>query len=289
MKGEDVSGYDECWPPGWVMPLVIISGLPCSGKTSRANELAVYIKANHPGKAVEVLSEENMGADRATEYKDSTLEKKARANFISAIARRTNKETIIIADGLNYIKGFRYQLYCVAREMSTPHCLLQTVISERECRRRNQELKRYPEAVFEELLLRYEEPSNQARWDSPLFTVGDDDDMNWESMCQVILGGTTRPPSMSTAMKPVSTGGELLALLDRTTQRMAETIIDQVRLVGVPTIVPFKKGPLMIRKPVLMGDLQRLRRQFMHMNKLHQADPENVELLFIQYLESNLK
>jgi tRNA uridine 5-carbamoylmethylation protein Kti12 len=25
---------------------------------------------------------------------------------------------------MNYIKGFRYQLYCVARAISTPHCVV---------------------------------------------------------------------------------------------------------------------------------------------------------------------
>lgn len=29
-----------------------------------------------------------------------------------------NRETIVIADSLNYIKGYRYQMYCAARELS---------------------------------------------------------------------------------------------------------------------------------------------------------------------------
>lgn len=32
----------------------------------------------------------------------------------------------MIADALNYIKGFRYQLYCIARAIGTPHCVVQT-------------------------------------------------------------------------------------------------------------------------------------------------------------------
>lgn len=32
--------------------------------------------------------------------------------------RVLTKDTIVIVDGLNYIKGYRYQMYCVARELS---------------------------------------------------------------------------------------------------------------------------------------------------------------------------
>jgi len=32
--------------------------------------------------------------------------------------RVLTKDTIVIVDGLNYIKGYRYQMYCAARELS---------------------------------------------------------------------------------------------------------------------------------------------------------------------------
>jgi protein KTI12 len=33
-----------------------------------------------------------------------------------------NKDTIVILDSLNYIKGFRYQLYCAAKEAGVRVC-----------------------------------------------------------------------------------------------------------------------------------------------------------------------
>lgn len=33
-------------------------------------------------------------------------------------------KTIVIADSMNYIKGFRYQMYCIAREQKTTYCVL---------------------------------------------------------------------------------------------------------------------------------------------------------------------
>ena len=43
---------------------------------------------------------------------------------MSAVERLVSKDDLVIADGMNYIKGFRYQLYCVARAISTPHCVV---------------------------------------------------------------------------------------------------------------------------------------------------------------------
>lgn len=46
----------------------------------------------------------------------SLTEKSGRANLYSSVLRNMNPETIVICDSSNYIKGFRYQMYCAARE-----------------------------------------------------------------------------------------------------------------------------------------------------------------------------
>lgn len=60
---------------------------------------------------------------QSSEAKD---EKKARGSLMSAVERLVSKDDLVIADGMNYIKGFRYQLYCIARAISTPHCVVRT-------------------------------------------------------------------------------------------------------------------------------------------------------------------
>jgi protein KTI12 len=345
----------RCPFPG-IMPLVIVSGLPCSGKTTRAHQLATFLTTKFPDKNVQVISEESLGAHRATEYTSSTLEKKARGNFFSSIERHVTRDSIIIADGLNYIKGYRYQLYCIARAASTPHCVLYCVAREDVCRKRNSACSLdtdgqkgdlsllensassadtsrekddasssensassadtsrvkddasssensanppgnnasqpsnnvYPPEIFEELLLRYEEPSNQARWDSPLFTVGADEEGDWEGMAAVLSGIVARPPSMSTTVKSANNGAFFVAL-DKITQEVVEQILRHVRQVGVPTNVKIQDSVLMVRKNLMSSDLQTLRRQFIHMNRLHQADADNICSLFVQYLQHNLK
>lgn len=56
------------------------------------------------------------------ERTDATAEKAARASLFSAVTRQLSPDRIVIFDGMNYIKGFRYQLYCAAREYKCRTC-----------------------------------------------------------------------------------------------------------------------------------------------------------------------
>lgn len=43
--------------------------------------------------------------------------------------RQMGTDTILIIDSLNYIKGFRYQMYCAAREMKIRVCTVSRAAS----------------------------------------------------------------------------------------------------------------------------------------------------------------
>ena len=47
---------------------------------------------------------------------DSLAEKPARASLFTNVTRSLGEDKIVICDAPNYIKGFRYQMYCAARE-----------------------------------------------------------------------------------------------------------------------------------------------------------------------------
>lgn len=270
------------------MPLVIVSGMPLSGKTFLSQKLADHlISLNLPGKSIEIIREKDFCSDNSN-YTSSTWEKKVRGNFISAVERKTTKDNIVIADGLNYIKGYRYQMYCIARAVGTPHCVLYCVSSATVARRKNEEFGNiYPPDILDELLMRFEEPDNAARWDSPLFTASMDDEPDYSGIVAALLGGVARPPSLATAVK-ITNSANLLAELDRVTQGICGSILDRVKQVGVPTSLVLNGSTLIIRKPVMGSELQRLRRQFIHMNRLHQTNAMQIEGLFIKYLQDNL-
>jgi protein KTI12 len=131
------------------MALITIVGFPCSGKSTRALELRddFQTRLSAPGYSgpelrVVVVDDESNHVERSVydskltvhiEAKgsaynpDSIAEKSGRANIYSAVTRNLGPDTIVICDSPNYIKGFRYQMYCAAREAHARVCTVSSL------------------------------------------------------------------------------------------------------------------------------------------------------------------
>jgi tRNA uridine 5-carbamoylmethylation protein Kti12 len=72
-------------------------------------------------------------------YNSAAAEKNARAAEFSNIKRALTKDAIVISDSLNYIKGYRYQLWCEAKAEGTRCCVIHVAAREDECKRWNKE------------------------------------------------------------------------------------------------------------------------------------------------------
>ncbi|KAI7654292.1 hypothetical protein KC318_g13684, partial [Hortaea werneckii] len=111
--------------------LILIAGYPSSGKTHRSKQLldffAQKISESDDPKIKRLklhhIDDQGLGLSRDV-YGAARPEKDARATFSSAIKRVLNRDTVVVADGMNYIKGFRYQLYCEAKAVQTPNCIV---------------------------------------------------------------------------------------------------------------------------------------------------------------------
>lgn len=109
----------------------MISGYPCSGKTYRAKQLQSYFEERiasatdpqHKKLKVVHISDDTLGISRSV-YETAREEKDARATLQSAVKRELRKDVIVVLDALNYIKGYRYQLYCEAKGIPTPSCVV---------------------------------------------------------------------------------------------------------------------------------------------------------------------
>ncbi|KAG7130266.1 Protein kti12 like protein [Verticillium longisporum] len=122
------------------MPLIIVTGLPTSGKSHRAAQLHAYL-ASHlaaspskPPYRLHLISDESLSIPRSVYDLSATpahvrsanaSEKDARATTYAAVKRVLSDRDIVILDGGNYIKGWRYQLHCEAKAVRTPCALLQ--------------------------------------------------------------------------------------------------------------------------------------------------------------------
>lgn len=159
------------------MPLVILSGNPCTGKTTFANHLCSYLKKKDENTIVELINEESLKIPKKEAYMNATKEKLTRGALKSETDHKLNAESYVIIDSMNYIKGFRYELYCTARTFRTPHCAVwvesgDSISNEWNKARRELSIETaYDVEIMEDLRRRFEAPNSSNRWDNPLFKV----------------------------------------------------------------------------------------------------------------------
>lgn len=103
------------------MPLIIVSGFPSCGKTTYCIQLASYLKSQGIEK-IKIINEESENINRKIGYKDAANEKKTRGALKSAVDHALAVDSFVILDSMNYIKGYRYELFCISRSLRTPHC-----------------------------------------------------------------------------------------------------------------------------------------------------------------------
>ncbi|EIM82814.1 chromatin associated protein KTI12 [Stereum hirsutum FP-91666 SS1] len=297
------------------MALITISGYPCSGKTRRAEMIKVFLEdrlkdPSYAGPALKVvsISDDTLGLDRSA-YDDSRSEKPARGALFTAMQRQMGQDTLLIVDGMNYIKGFRYQMYCAAREFKLRVCTVHVVAPPESCKRWNEERqdgKAYKPETLENLIQRYEEPSSMVRWDSPLITVLWEDEVPTDQIWKAVMEGNVKPPNAGTqavAKAPSSA----LHTLEQTTTALLSLIISSPSSGGPTTLTlpnsdktPSRITISMPPRTVTLSELQRLKRQFVTVHKKAITlgtvekgsvdwSEESVARKFGVYLEENLR
>ncbi|WRT63655.1 uncharacterized protein IL334_000578 [Kwoniella shivajii] len=260
------------------MALVTISGFPCSGKTTRAEQLKEYFESrlsaegyNGPELIVALVDDDISHVPRSS-YDTSALEKPARASLFSNVSRSLGTDTITIVDSANYIKGFRYQMYCAAREARVRVATIHVVAPPDICRERHEKRGEcsYKPATFDNLIMRFEEPSSMVRWDSPLFTIPWDEEPPYEHIWDAIIKGDKRPPPAAVLQRnkpPPNT----LQTLTATTQTIVTSLLSHVNSLPGSSTFPIpsppapSNGSLVLHLParrVTLSEMQRLKRQY---------------------------
>ncbi|KAL9628659.1 MAG: hypothetical protein Q9164_007188, partial [Protoblastenia rupestris] len=292
---------------------------PSSGKTHRSQQILEFFKSKIESSSdpcvnrisVHHVNNQILGLDREV-YKEAKAEKDARAAEYSAVERLLGRNALVIADGLNYIKGFRYQLYCEAKAVRTPSCVdeeydeltgLEVHVGTpiEKCRDINDRLLAvdengggYQHDTFENLVFRYEEPNGMTRWDSPLFTVTFDDEappheLIWEAMIGPEGKTKTVKPNLATVTAP-ATDSDYLYKLDRTTQDVLNKILEWQKdhpCEGGGKIAMTDGTITLPANPVTLPQLQRLRRHFITLNRQHKSQIDRIQGAFIEHLNDS--
>uniref|UniRef100_A0A915PWH5 Protein KTI12 homolog n=1 Tax=Setaria digitata TaxID=48799 RepID=A0A915PWH5_9BILA len=155
------------------MPLVVVCGKPSSGKSTFTECFCKFVLSKR-AQLIEVISDSRNASFTRSIYKDFHKEREHRAVLKSEVQRFLSEDCLVICDSLNYIKGFRYELFCIAKLMQTTYCVVYCDTSEEVCHRLNLEkdkAERYESSDITGLVVRFEEPVTTNRWDFPLFKI----------------------------------------------------------------------------------------------------------------------
>eukprot|EP01083_Nonionella_stella_P198501 728743_1 len=293
------------------MPLVVLCGHPCAGKTTAAVRLKTYIENSMADETKEssqssvsssslgkqdtqvvLVNEEALSIDRSCSFGDSTAERQTRGLLRAEAERHLSPRSIIILDSLNNIKGFRYELFTRAKASNTTLCVVYCDTSIETCRERNnaRTSNKYPEEIFEDLVSRLEIPNSKNRWDSPLFTVKESEDIPLAAIADAVLHGNIKKASMST-IKAKPDSANSLHEADQTVRAIERTLLDAQRqgLAGGAIQVPDSRETLCLGRPVGLAELRRLRRQFFKTISLHELrGKEAIATAYVQFLSGQI-
>lgn len=307
--------------------------MPTSGKSTRAKQLYDYlVNRNTDSKyRLHLISDDSLSISRtvydlspsavpAHTRSANASEKDARAAIYGAVKRVLSDKDIVILDGLNYIKGWRYQLHCESKAMRTPSCILQIgcgidrakQVNEERLQKRADEpqssdsAEPYEPGNWDNLVFRYEEPNPMTRWDSPLFTLIWDDDeaqanRTFDSIWDAIAGQGRKVvrPNQATEPRGRDASGDYLYILDRETQDIVKRILDQQGDEGGGEVKAPLRGSdqqdLVVHLPagakVGLPKLQRHRRAFMGLNRggiglepVANMTADRLRVSFVRYL-----
>ncbi|CAG0898072.1 unnamed protein product [Darwinula stevensoni] len=268
------------------MPLVIICGFPCSGKTSVANALSKYFLQQ--SRDVVVISENDHVSCRNKVYADSQDEKRIRGILKSQVQQFLNKDKVVILDAMNYIKGYRYELYCVSKGCHTTQCTVLCDVARDVALAWNDAHRHYNTDVMQALMDRFEEPDSRKRWDNPLFHVRSLDDLDVGAICEALFERKPPPPNQSTQSQPLSSAS-FLHDLDRITQDIVNHLMSAQKLGEEGEIrVPSVEYPVNLPSRFPVAKLAQLRRQFISFMKARPQPQRAIPALFVQYLNSHL-
>ncbi|XP_025991329.1 protein KTI12 homolog isoform X2 [Solenopsis invicta] len=256
------------------MPLIVITGIPCSGKTTRSLELKNYFeeKLKDSGQHVEIINESDAinqaGYNKNVYFADSKKEKAVRSSMKSDIQRKLNSNDLLIFDCSNYIKGYRYEIYCTTKLYKTPQCTLHCNLPIEQAwlwNNKRSESDRYEEEIFNALVSRYEVPEATNRWDSPLFTVMPEDNLMYDEIYCYLYKGKLPKPNLST-----------------------QSAILSMQQLGTNCDIKIPGSSVNLERVTTPSKLAMLRRQFLTFSKMQQNEVNQIATLFVQYLNNNI-
>jgi len=237
-----------------------------SGKTTLAQQLVQYLQDNQNEMKVSLLNDESLLVNRNEAYKDSKAEKNTRGMIKAAVERDLSKQCIVVCDSLNYIKGYRYELYCIARAVGTPSCVVWVHTERDQTRQFNEENQnesaKWNTTILDELMMRFEEPNSSRRWEKPTYSVLNGE-LPFEDIFALVTSKYTSAINAATQQQKLS-DTNYLHRLDVVTQELIKAILERQEEIslGNPIKVPNSNRTVNCSRKLTVAELRRLRKQY---------------------------
>lgn len=288
------------------MPLIVICGKPLTGKSTTAKTLESFFGEKC---CLVVVSDEEKLCDQGLEtiYRNAQKEKDLRSWLKSEVQRHlSSPETLVILDSTNYIKGFRYELYCLSKQFQHTFALIECLppmakLDEYEqfinehfnqtltTIEQNSPIRCYTKEIFNELCQRYEPPTSSNRWEEPLFRIEfKAQQLPLDEINQALFQRTKLKPNRSTQSMPMTTDNFIMEL-DNQTQLVVKQIqtalqlnqLREIRITGTDVTVN-------LNRKIPIAELNRFRRQFINYAKLNPFnDKDRIITAFVQFINNS--
>merc|ERR1711973_279113 len=150
--------------------------------------------------------------------------------------------------------------------------------------------EKYSDDILTQLVQRYEAPISHNRWDSPLFLVLRDGQIDSDGIYDGLFNKKAPPPNQSTQNAPLSSTNFVYEL-DKQTQAVISAVMDAQKTSGAGSevFIPGTKEKVYLQRTYTLAELTRTKRQFLVFAKQKSChDVSKLSTMFVQYINANL-
>jgi tRNA uridine 5-carbamoylmethylation protein Kti12 len=155
------------------MFLIILTGLPCSGKTELATLLAKKLENYHNVPTVVVDPDKIRGMipalkERFDPARESLIEHLA----LVLIDESLRKKNLVISDDMNYYESARHRLVQIAMKHKAKYMIVYMTVSLEKAKARNAARESpIPEELISKIAQNFDTPGAKYKWDRPSLTI----------------------------------------------------------------------------------------------------------------------
>lgn len=247
--------------------LLILSGLPSSGKSTFAKEIKKIVE-DHSRRTVKIVDPDVIRTELSPRF-DFRLEKKVRKKHLELVENSLKNGIITISDDLNYYSSMRHQLKEIAEKLNKKFYIAHISTPLKICLSWNKARGMpIPNSVINKIFKKFDN-FNHYRWDTPVFNPDMSKIDDLETYVINLLKSLDLESKKETTR--VSSSNQFAQNLDIITRKMVS------ELLKTPSYQKYKKKIL------------RLRKFYIKEQVAYKKSNEKIEEDFTNFLKHNLK